>query len=383
MVTTMQFTVAFTPKHIHFTNQQDVVRRATALAEEKKVLLLASESFLQRQQLQSLAAAVCKQGGFHWGRIQQNPSAVFVAQVLQALQSVQFDVILAMGGGSCIDLAKAVSALHPLPQGVGSPWVVQAVLQNSYTSNSIYTPIVAVPTTAGTGSEATQWATIWDVENSKKLSLDTPALTPAEAWIAPEFTQSAPAPLALSTGLDALSHAMEACWAKARSPISQLLGFKAVGIIANALPAVVAGQAAPARYEEMAYASLLAGLAFATTRTAAAHSISYPLTLLYGIPHGFAVALALGGVLQYNREAVPELEQLQPVFAPHGGFKNWLHQLCAPVQPLCLSAFGVPRAAIPQIAAAAFTPGRMDNNPCPLTQKQVQGILQSVYEEGP
>lgn len=316
--------------------------------------------------------------------IPSNPSVQRLAEALAQLREQDFDpsCILAIGGGSCIDLAKGVSALwHLPPSDTRSPEAVrQAIVEKKYLRQDPAFPgILAIPTTAGTGSEVTHWATLWDTRNSQKLSIDCPGCFPKAALLIPEWTAGMPASLTLSTGLDALSHAMEAFWAKARNPFSQALALSAVQGVRRFLPQVLAAPQDLSLRREMCVASLLAGLAFSQTRTAACHSLSYPITLRHGVPHGYAAALTLVSVMERNRAAVPEMERLSSLFDEDEGLASWLERVSQGIQPLRLSAFGVREEALPQLAAAAFTAGRMDNNPILFTREQCLEILWECY----
>ena len=309
--------------------------------------------------------------------IPTNPAVEDVAALLARLQEQPFEptTILCIGGGSCMDLGKAASALYHLVRKPDTESVREAIRTGAYRKPHICVDLIAMPTTAGTGSEVTRWATIWDPQEGMKRSIDHEHGFPKAAVIIPDWTLGMPAPLTLATGLDALSHAMEAYWAVARNPLSQTLALMAVTKIRVALPRALAAPEELNARQEMSQGCLLAGLAFSQTRTAACHSISYPLTMLRGIPHGFAVALTLSSVLRRNRKAVPELEKLDALFDEDEGFDRWLETTAAGVQPLQLTAFGVNEADLPGIVEQSFTTGRMDNNPIPFTREDVMEIL--------
>jgi len=306
-----------------------------------------------------------------------NPSVADVALLLARLQEEPFEPtsILCIGGGSCIDLGKAASALYHLLPKPTVQAAREAILHKAYTAAHPCVDLLAMPTTSGTGSEVTRWATVWDGENRQKLSIDHAQGFPRAAVLIPEWTAGMPAAITLSTGLDALSHAMEAYWAVARNPLSQELALVAVGKVCEALPKALAMPDDLAARREMGMASLLAGLAFSQTRTTACHSISYPLTMLKGIPHGYAVAVTLSSVMRRNAKAVPEMERLEAVFDEAEGFDMWMEQITKGIQILRLSAFGVSEADLPAIGELTFTAGRMDNNPILFTHEQVMEIL--------
>lgn len=312
--------------------------------------------------------------------IPANPSVHDLVALLNQLRQQEFvpTAILAIGGGSCIDLAKGFSAFchMPLQTSVTADALRKSILDKTYISHPHpFVDLIAMPTTAGTGSEVTKWATIWDIEHGQKLSIDCPQCFARAAILIPDWTAGMPMALTLSTGLDALSHAMEAFWAKARTPLSQALALSAVEKARHFLPLALSQPQNLTFRQEMCMASLLAGLAFSGTRTTACHSISYPLTMLHGIPHGFAVALTLSAVLRRNFPAVPEIAQLQALFKPEGGLDAWLSQVCEGIQPLLLSAFGIGEENLSDITRLTFTAGRMDNNPVRFTQDEVLAIL--------
>lgn len=374
----------FCPVEVEILNPQDAQRAVRALLEKPvQLLVLASRSRLAQLGLTPFLTVL--QGDGHAVQlisdIPANPAVSDVAALLARLREAAFapTAILAIGGGSCIDLGKAVSALYHLPHTTGEEAVRAALVQRAYLQPHICIDLLAMPTTAGTGSEVTRWATVWDPSEQRKLSLDLPQGYPRAAVIVPEWTLGMPAALTLSTGLDALSHAMEAFWAVARNPLSSQLALDSVALLVTALPRALEAPKDAAARQSLSLGALLAGLAFSQTRTTACHSISYPLTLLRGVPHGFAVALSLGSVLQRNAAAVPDLKRLSAVFAPAGGFEAWLYRVSQGIQPLTLRAFGFTKEELPAVAALSFTAGRMDNNPVAFSEADVLEILMENY----
>lgn len=126
----------------------------------------------------------------------------------------------------------------------------------------------------------------------------------------------------------------------------------------------------------MCLGALLAGLAFSITRTTACHAISYPLTLLHRLPHGFAAAITLQGVMRRNEAVVPEIQSIRLLFEEEGGFGAWLNKVSGPIQPLRLSSFGIGHEDLSAIADLSFTAGRMDNNPINFDKQDVLAILE-------
>lgn len=361
---------SLSPVEIHILDRDAGLAKATALlADASHPLILGEGSLLDRLDLRS----------FFPGRVleevSENPSIASVTRALAALDGSPVDHILAIGGGSCIDLAKAISALYGLGIPPKEEVVRRAIDEKIYQREHSFIDIVAMPTTAGTGSEVTRWATIWDTETERKLSIEHERIHPRAAIVIPYLTALMPPRLTLATGLDALSHAMEAFWAKARTPLSQALSLDAITRIRQALPlAVRNGEDIEAR-EAMSLGALLAGLSFSITRTTACHSISYPITMRYGVPHGLAVAMTLAPVMARNAQAIPEMARLEAVFSQDGGFSAWLAGVSEQVQSLTLKGLEIPSEDVAEIASGAFTLGRMDNNPVAFRVEDVAEIL--------
>ena len=209
-------------------------------------------------------------------------------------------VIVAIGGGSVLDTSKALVALRALDGDIGA-------FQKHLTDGEPipgqlqFLPIIAVPTTAGTGSEVTQWGTIWG-DDGRKFSVNDFRLYPSHAVLDPTLTLTMNQPLTIATGLDALSHACEAVWNKRHSPLTDFLAEQAIRIIHKNLKTVFDKPDDLTARKDLQTASLLAGLAMGTTQTALAHSISYPLTAQFEIAHGIACSFTLGEVARYNME---------------------------------------------------------------------------------
>ncbi|MGB3069058.1 MAG: iron-containing alcohol dehydrogenase PsrA [Ottowia sp.] len=205
------------------------------------------------------------------------------------------EALIAIGGGSAIDTAKALM--------VGTESGRFGELVSALAAGRAFRPaqvksLIAVPTTAGTGSEVTPWATIWDREAQKKYSLHLPETWPEVALLDPELMLSLPASVTLQSGLDALSHALESIWNVNANPVSDTFAVAAVHDILDTLPRLMEKLDDVALRGRMALAALKAGMAFSNTRTALAHSISYEMTLRYGLPHGIACSFPLPMVLE-------------------------------------------------------------------------------------
>jgi phosphonate metabolism-associated iron-containing alcohol dehydrogenase len=210
------------------------------------------------------------------------------------------EVIVALGGGSVIDAAKVVAAGG---KGFGA---VKRFLENGGDGDTLTaTPIVAIPTTAGTGSEVTSWASVWDTDIGRKYSLSRQSLYPTDALIDPELMVAMPRELTISTALDALSHSLESIWNVNGNPVSTNHAVNAATEILDCLPELADDLHNMDLRTRIAGAATFAGLAFSNTRTALAHSISYPITLRHGTPHGIACSFSLPMVMRSAIGASP------------------------------------------------------------------------------
>jgi phosphonate metabolism-associated iron-containing alcohol dehydrogenase len=205
------------------------------------------------------------------------------------------EAIVALGGGSAIDTAKAL--MVRTASGSFDELVAALGAGARFVPSEVKT-LIAVPTTAGTGSEVTPWATIWDRERQVKHSLHLRETWPSVAVVDPELMLSLPAAVTLQSGLDALSHALEAIWNVNANPVSDTFAVAAAQEILATLPRLMKRLGDIELRARMALAALNAGMAFSNTRTALAHSISYEMTLRYGLPHGIACSFPLPMVLE-------------------------------------------------------------------------------------
>jgi phosphonate metabolism-associated iron-containing alcohol dehydrogenase len=225
-------------------------------------------------------------------------------RVWQALAPFDKPVIVAFGGGACLDIAKAASH-RPVSGATRSlvRWLRGEAAQPALRR----IPLIAVPTTAGTGSEVTRWATLWDVDAdpARKLSLESAQAYPETALVDPQCCLTCPESVTRDSGLDALAHALEALWNRHATPLTDTLALTAARNIIETLPRVLATPDDLTLRHTMSTAALQAGLAFSHTRTALAHALSYDLTLQENMPHGLACAVWLPQVwrLAHGKES--------------------------------------------------------------------------------
>lgn len=310
-----------------------------------------------------------------------NPEVEDLFHCYKQIENIDYQCIVGIGGGSVLDLAKSLAALKDME--IESTSTLRTVIkQKNYIENPNGVPWIGIPTTSGTGSEVTCWATIWDRTNGVKMSIDSDQLYAYAAIIDPRLTVSLPKGLTASTALDALCHATEAYWSKSSNEISRIYSLEAIRRIVNNFEKVLTHPNEVAFRNEIALGSLYAGLAFSNTRTTACHSISYPLTLELGMVHGIAASITLAKVLKINFDSIIENDKLLRAFGVSSYSEvqdliEHFHQLSGFRSKL--RDYNANGEIIEKVSANAFTKGRMDNNPVALTQEDVKQILLSIY----
>ncbi|MEF3312426.1 phosphonoacetaldehyde reductase [Paenibacillus sp. GYB004] len=309
-----------------------------------------------------------------------NPDVNDIWELKNRLEGADYQLVIAIGGGSVMDVAKVLSAFQGISLETKDAFR-EAIIDKTYRRQERYAPWIGIPTTSGTGSEVTSWATVWDEERGVKYSVDDPRLYASAAIILPELAASMPLQLSVSTALDALSHAVEAYWSVRTNPITRLYSLQAIERIMEALPQLKEDPASEKLREQLAYASLYAGLAFSNTRTTACHSISYPLTMLYGIEHGIATSITIGSILSLNKERLIDSHRLLKAFC--ADCVEDVQQIIFDIYrlygiPTRLRDYGVTADSTTEIVKRAYTKGRMDNNPIEMTEQDVHDVLQSL-----
>lgn len=315
-----------------------------------------------------------------------NPKLEHLAEGLQRFRAQPGDVVLAIGGGTAIDLAKLIAWAAPRNEPLrdlvrGSGLAAQSAL-----------PLIAVPTTAGTGSEATQFAVLY--VDGQKQSIDAPELMPKFCVLDARLTATLPAPITAHTGLDALCQGIESLWSVHATERSIGYAADAISLAWHSLADAVQRPTESTR-AAMLRASHLAGRAINLTRTTASHAISYALTSDYGIPHGHAVALTIGPMLVHNAGVTPadnqdprgvervrgritqilQLLGCEDAFTARARIADLLDAIGCERHPSRLGVVG--REAIETIAGKVNVQ-RLGNNPRRLTHEQLVTMLESL-----
>lgn len=370
------------PVEIHF--GLGVVDRLRDLVGERRCAVITTAGMARRGALARIQATLGDRVVASYAGVEPNPTVASCTHAFAALEAAPAEMLIALGGGSSIDTSKAVAAQCATAESHSPDWLARHLRAGApFASPFRPPPIIAIPTTAGTGSEVTMWATIWDELSSGKHSLSHPALYPQAALVDPELTISVPPDTTVASALDAFSHAMEAVWNRAANPVSDALAMRAIATIPSALRRALEAPAdVPARCE-LSSAALLAGLAISGTRTALAHSISYPLTAELGVPHGVACSITLPELLRAVHDQVPDrgrliVEALDATSVDDAARR--VYSLLADTGAAVTLRRHVPdAAALRRLRGGFIAPGRAENFVLDVTQEWAADLLERAY----
>lgn len=301
------------------------------------------------------------------------PTPDTIAELLGAVSGETVPAVVGLGGGSAIDASKLAAAAltNPVPLNEGMPPTATLV---------DVPPIVAIPTTAGTGAEATAVAMLWH-ERRKRIFVH-PRLVPHTAILDPDLLAGLPRPVAAATGLDALSHAVESMLSTFRTPMTMQAAESAIRRLARALPVEFEASTAAGRLG-MSLGAYEAGLAL-NASVVVGHSLAYTIASRTGLSHGVTCAMALPYCLAYCRPAVEpllgEIGDLVGTDAQADAFLAWLVDLTSGLGiPDSLSAVGIGRADLAGMAAECAASYPRPNNPIPLTPEPLELLLKDFY----
>ncbi|RFU66592.1 iron-containing alcohol dehydrogenase [Peribacillus glennii] len=321
--------------------------------------------------------------------VESEPTDQYVDEALVILQNEQCDLVISLGGGSCIDTAKAIAVIAANGGYIGD------YMGGRKMAVKPAIPHIAIPTTGGTGSEATDVTVITNTENNVKMMIKQPAFMPTVAIVDPILTLSSPKKITAATGVDALSHAIEAYISKLSHPLTDILALSAMNLIVNHLEdAYNDGSNIEAR-EAMSLGSLQAGMAFSNASVCLVHGMSRPIGAMFHVPHGYSNAMLLPAVLEFSKEAcIDRLADLGRIFDPHKDFISNSEAADAAVKSvkkLCLNlnipnlknwgideeAFNI---AINKMAHDALNSGSPANNPRVPSEKELQELYFICYD---
>lgn len=296
-----------------------------------------------------------------------NPLLSGAEEVVKLIKENSADTVIALGGGSSIDTAKFAAACSSSEKTPHELYLKQDFPKK-------VAKIVAIPTTSGTGSEVTKVSVI-SHENEKK-SIHNPAFMPTAAIVDPLLTMSVPAKTTMITGIDAFTHAIEAYWSVNHQPITDGFAIQSIKLIIDNLEKAYTDSSEEAK-TNMAYASLLAGLAFALPKTAACHACSFPISANYHLPHGEACALTLDSLMILNNSQ--RLEELSRQVGAESTEKlaDYIKHL-KKISNLCTNLSQLGNVDIDMLARESAKHPLMANNPVKLTEDNLRKMFEKL-----
>jgi len=330
------------------------------------LLIVTTERGRRQIEGDAILAKLVTQNKTTWiDSVKENPGLTDLQLEIDRLSNESFDAIIAFGGGSAMDAAKALNV--SLARECRGHSLADLLATPALHAGASPRPLYTVPTTSGTGSEVTPFATVWNHEAKKKLSLASAAVWPTAAFVDPALTDTVPQATTVSTGLDAINQAAESIWNKNANSITLCYAKRALQLGFVALPKLTKGEGGELARDQMAEASLLAGIAISHTRTALCHSMSYPITAHFGVPHGLACAFTMPAVLRHNLTAEDgRFAQLAQALTGGSDLKalvNAFDQLHESMQVRERVKQFIPNLeAVLALEAEMFMPGRVDNN---------------------
>jgi alcohol dehydrogenase len=370
----------------------NAVDRAGELARDlgaKKVLLVTDQGIVAAGHAQRVHRSL-EAAGLHvsvFDRARENPSTRCVDDCLALARAAEIDTFVGLGGGSSMDTAKGCNFLLSNGGRMQDYWGVGKAQKPMF-------PLLAIPTTAGTGSECQSAALIVDEQTHQKMACLDPKAAARTAILDPALTLSQPTRVAAATGIDAIAHAVETAVTRKRNPLSLMFSHQSFKLCVKSLPEILMNPRDLEARGHMLLGAALAGMAIENSMLGAAHAAANPLTAHYGIVHGQAVGLMLPHVVRFNgrdaavRQAYAELASAPEIACVSDGHEPaWealmerLHLLLRLAEiPTSLSERGVQRDRIPELAEEAARQWTATFNPRPVRKDDFVELYEAAYE---
>ena len=314
--------------------------------------------------------------------VHANPTSNDVESGLIVARNAGVDLIVGLGGGSSMDCAKGINFVLTNGGRIEDYW-------GANKASRAMLPMIAVPTTSGTGSEAQSYALIARPDTHMKMACGDPKAACRVALLDPELTLSMPAPVTASTGIDALSHAVESYVCTRRNPVSQLFSRQAWQLLVRGFPAVVAAAGDVDARAKMLLGAHLAGAAIENSMLGAAHALANPLSAHFDLTHGVAIAVMLPHVIRYNAASIASLygDLAQDAGLCEAGDPRSGEQVASHLAELAsraglpgtLAECGVEKSLIPQMAKEAAQQWTGRFNPRVVDEQSLRELYEGAH----
>lgn len=357
------------------------------LADKKSILLVSDQNIIKLAPVKTLSDLL-QANNRHVSivdNVPPEPARDDVNQIMGKLQGAQFDLVVGVGGGSVLDVAKLLSVLCHT-----SAPTLEALLAGEKPSTRLAS--LLIPASAGTGSEATPNAILAIPEQQTKVGIISPVLLPDYVALLPELTTSMPAHIASSTGIDALCHLIECFTATIANPVSNNVALQGMFKLFRNIENAVKDPENLSAKLEMLWASYYGGVAINHAGTHLVHAMSYPLGGKYHLPHGVANAILLTPCMRFIRPAVvekfaevwdliPDSDQQLSAEEKSCRLVDWFGELVEKLQlPASLEALGISPDNVPDLVDGALNVQRLIKNvPCPVSAANIQAIYETLF----
>jgi alcohol dehydrogenase len=370
----------------------DSVARVGVLARElsaRRVLVVTDPGIVTAGHAERVSQSLRSEGlsVVLFDAVSENPTTLCVENCVRAAKSAGIDTIIGLGGGSSMDTAKGCNFILSNGGRIQDYWGVGKAVKPML-------PMIAIPTTAGTGSECQSAALIADEQTHQKMACLDVKVTPRIAILDPMLTLSQPPRVTACTGIDAIAHAVETAVTSRRNPLSLMHSHQAFKLCVPALPRVMANPLDLDARGRMLLGAALAGLAIENSMLGAAHSAANPLTAHFNVAHGIAVGVMLPHVIRFNARdprialAYADLASAPEIACVSDGAERAVSALVARIEallntarlPRSLEDCGVERASIPTLAEEAVKQWTANFNPRPLTTEDFVALYESAFK---
>jgi len=345
--------------------------------------LVVTDPGMMKLPVTSAIDEICRRAGLYiefFSEVQPNPVGANIDAGVTAYRSGGHDGVIAVGGGSALDVGKTIALMAGQHRPV---WDFEDIGDNWKRADAdAIAPVVAIPTTAGTGSEVGRAGVVIDEDDHRKVLVFHPKMLPVAVICDPELTVGLPRMLTVGTGIDALSHSLEALCAPSYHPMSHGIGLEGARLVLHNLPRVVADPTDIAARGHMMSAAAMGAVAF-QKGLGGMHALAHPIGAVFNTHHGMTNAVVMPYVLTANRSAIePVIESVATYSGVAGGFDGFIDHILEMRSsmdvPHTLVELGVDAAATDMIAAAAVVDPSAGGNPIEFTNELASRIFDAA-----
>lgn len=363
---------------VKFIFGRDKILEINKYIEKGNVLIITEKIFNDLGFINKIKSLI-KEKVFIFDNVKPNPPIEIINDAVNFFKDENIKTVIGLGGGSSLDSAKAIACLL----SNDNEYDFSNYLNDSIAFEKRSVKLIAIPTTSGTGSEATNVGVYTDTKLSIKKPYVNDFFYPDISLLDPQFTDSMPKRVTAITGLDALTHAIEAYWAIGTQNISESLSIKSIELIYKNLNKSIHEKNNKEAKDNMMLSSMIAGMSFSQTRTTASHAISFPLTNIYGIDHGLACALTLPELIIYTYENIQEkMDYLLYILKLDNinEFCLWIKDTMKKADlSLSLREYGIKKKDIDNIADISLKAKIIDLTPKKINKSNLIDLLNKIY----